>query len=68
VISAYLDSNILIFALIGSTHSAPVVLVDSLASGRAATLVEGKGTLHSFAHSLLHGFFSAFIGGFRLFL
>ena len=38
----FLDSNILISALIGSPHSAPVVLVDWLASSRAAALVTGR--------------------------
>jgi predicted nucleic acid-binding protein len=42
VITVFLDSNILISALIGSTHSAPVVLVDWLASSRSATLVTGR--------------------------
>jgi predicted nucleic acid-binding protein len=42
VITVFLDSNILISALIGSAHSAPVVLVDWLASSRAATLITGR--------------------------
>ena len=42
MITVFLDSNILISALIGSTHSAPVVLVDWLASSRAATLITGR--------------------------
>lgn len=42
MISVFLDSNILISALIGSAHSAPVVLVDWLASSRAATLITGR--------------------------
>jgi predicted nucleic acid-binding protein len=42
VIAVFLDSNVLISALIGSTHSAPVVLVDWLASSRAATLITGR--------------------------
>jgi len=42
VITVFLDSNILISALIGSTRSAPVVLVDWLASSRAVTLITGR--------------------------
>jgi uncharacterized protein len=42
VITVFLDSNILISALIGSTHSAPVVLVDWLASSRSVMLVTGR--------------------------
>jgi len=42
VIAVFLDSNVLISALIGSTHSAPVVLVDWLASSRVATLITGR--------------------------
>jgi predicted nucleic acid-binding protein len=42
VITVFLDSNILISALIGSTHSAPVVLVDWLAGDPAATLITGR--------------------------
>jgi uncharacterized protein len=41
VIKVFLDSNILISALIGSAHSAPVVLVDWLASSSAAALMTG---------------------------
>ena len=36
MITIFLDSNVLISALIGSAHSAPVMLVDWLASSRAA--------------------------------
>jgi predicted nucleic acid-binding protein len=39
VITTFLDSNVLISALIGSSHSAPVVLVDWLASSPAAELI-----------------------------
>jgi predicted nucleic acid-binding protein len=42
VITVFLDSNVLISALIGSSHSAPVVLVDWLASSPAATLITGR--------------------------
>lgn len=42
MITVFLDSNILISALIGSAHSAPVVLVDWLAGSRAATLITGR--------------------------
>jgi predicted nucleic acid-binding protein len=42
VIAVFLDSNILISALIGPAHSAPVVLVDWLASSPAATLITGR--------------------------
>ena len=42
MITVFLDSNILISALIGSPHSAPVVLVDWLASSPAATLITGR--------------------------
>lgn len=42
MIAVFLDSNVLISALIGSTHSAPVVLVDWLATSRAATLITGR--------------------------
>ena len=42
MIAVFLDSNILISALIGSAHSAPVVLVDWLASSPAATLITGR--------------------------
>ena len=41
MITVFLDSNILISALIGSAHSAPVVLVDWLASSRAM-LITGR--------------------------
>lgn len=40
--TVFLDSNVLISALIGSPHSAPVVLVDWLASSRVATLITGR--------------------------
>ena len=42
MIVVFLDSNILISALIGSIHSAPVVLVDWLASSSTATLITGR--------------------------
>ena len=42
MITVFLDSNILISALIGSARSAPVVLVDWLADSRAATLITGR--------------------------
>jgi predicted nucleic acid-binding protein len=42
VITVFLDSNILISALIGSARSAPAVLVDWLAGSRAATLITGR--------------------------
>ena len=42
MITVFLDSNILISALIGSARSAPVVLVDWLADSRAATLIAGR--------------------------
>lgn len=42
MITVFLDSNILISALIGPAHSAPVVLVDWLASSPAATLITGR--------------------------
>jgi predicted nucleic acid-binding protein len=42
VITVFLDSNVLISTLIGSAHSAPVVLVDWLASSHAATLTTGR--------------------------
>jgi len=42
VITVFLDSNVLISTLIGSAHSAPVVLVDWLASSRAAMLITGR--------------------------
>ena len=42
MITVFLDSNVLISALIGSAHSVPVVLVDWLASNPAATLVTGR--------------------------
>jgi len=42
VITVFLDSNVLISTLIGSTRSAPVVLVDWLASSRAAPLITGR--------------------------
>ena len=42
MIAVFLDSNILISALIGPAHSAPVVLVDWLASSPAATLITGR--------------------------
>lgn len=42
MIAVFLDSNVLISTLIGSAHSAPVVLVDWLASSRAATLITGR--------------------------
>ena len=42
MIAVFLDSNILISALIGPAHSAPVVLVDWLAGSPAATLITGR--------------------------
>ncbi len=42
MITVFLDSNVLISALIGSPHSAPVVLVDWLASSPAAELITGR--------------------------
>lgn len=42
MITVFLDSNVLISALIGSAHSAPVVLVDWLASSPAAELITGR--------------------------
>ena len=42
MITVFLDSNVLISTLIGSTRSAPVVLVDWLASSRAAPLITGR--------------------------
>ena len=42
MIKVFLDSNVLISALIGSAHSAPVVLVDWLASGPATELTTGR--------------------------
>lgn len=42
MIVVFLDSNALISALIGSANSAPVVLVDWLASGPAAALITGR--------------------------
>jgi predicted nucleic acid-binding protein len=41
VITVFLDSNVLISALIGSAQSAPVVLVDWLASSPSAALITG---------------------------
>jgi predicted nucleic acid-binding protein len=42
VITVFLDSNVLISALIGSAHSAPVVLVDWLAGNPAVALITGR--------------------------
>ena len=42
MITVFFDSNVLISALIGSAHSAPVVLVDWLASSPAAELITGR--------------------------
>ena len=42
MIAVFLDSNVLISALIGSTNSAPVVLVDWLASSPTAALITGR--------------------------
>ncbi len=42
MITVFLNSNVLISALIGSAHSAPVVLVDWLASSPAAALITGR--------------------------
>ena len=42
MITVFLDSNVLISALIGSAHSAPVVLVDWPPTSRAATLISGR--------------------------
>lgn len=42
MIAVCLDSNVLISALIGPAHSAPVVLVDWLASSRTVTLIAGR--------------------------
>ena len=42
MITVFLDSNVLISALIGSAHAAPVVLVDWLASSPAAELITGR--------------------------
>jgi len=42
VITVFPDSNVLVSALIGSAHLAPVVLVDWLASSPAATLTTGR--------------------------
>ncbi|MSQ53538.1 MAG: PIN domain-containing protein [Betaproteobacteria bacterium] len=42
MIKVFLDSNVLISALIGSTRSTPVVLVDWLAGGNFAKLMTGS--------------------------
>ena len=42
MIVVFLDSNVLISALVGSTNSAPVVLVDWLAGSLAAWLITGR--------------------------
>ncbi|MBI5910091.1 MAG: PIN domain-containing protein [Betaproteobacteria bacterium] len=42
MITVFLDSNVLISALIGSAHSAPVVLVNWLAGSPAAELITGR--------------------------
>ena len=42
MIAVFLDSNVLISALIGPAHSAPGVLVDWLAGSPAATLITGR--------------------------
>lgn len=42
MITVFLDSNVLISALIGSAHSAPVVLVDWLAGNPTAALITGR--------------------------
>lgn len=42
MITVFLDSNVLISALIGSAHAAPVVLMDWLASNPAAALITGR--------------------------
>ena len=42
MIVVFLDSNVLISALIGSARSSPVVLVDWLASSPAAALITGR--------------------------
>lgn len=42
MITVFLDSNVLISALIGSAHSAPVVLLDWLAGNPAAAPITGR--------------------------
>jgi predicted nucleic acid-binding protein len=42
VIRVFLDSNVLISALIGAAHSAPALLVDWLADNPDATLITGR--------------------------
>ena len=52
MITVFLDGNVLISALIGSPHSAPVVLVDWLASSPAATLVTGRSCIQEVEKNL----------------
>jgi predicted nucleic acid-binding protein len=54
VIAVFLDSNVLISALIGSAHSAPVILVDWLASSPAATLITGRCCIREVERNLAH--------------
>ena len=42
MIVVFLDSNVLISALVGLPNSAPVVLVDWLAGSSAASLITGR--------------------------
>ena len=52
MITVFLDSNVLISSLIGAANSAPVILVDWLASSRAATLVTGRCCLEEIERNL----------------
>ena len=54
MITVFLDSNVLISALIGSAHSAPVVLVDWLASSPAVTLITGRRCIQEVEKNLAH--------------
>lgn len=54
MITVFLDSNVLISALIGSAHSAPVVLVDWLASSPAAALITGRCCIQEVEKNLAH--------------
>lgn len=54
MITVFLDSNVLISALIGSAHSAPVVLVDWLAGSPAAALITGRCCIQEVEKNLAH--------------
>ena len=54
MITVFLDSNVLISALIGSAHSAPVVLVDWLAGSPAAALITGRCCIQEVETNLAH--------------